>query len=155
MKRQLSEKQLEVLRKYAAKKGEVRNPKGKVPGTLGMLKKSMRELLKQVAENNLDAANKAINDLLKSDNQHVRGKAIELYLRLLEFTQPRLSAMAVKTDGNNNQILIVGKPADLELPASSTDAVGGDYAEAIEVSDTSTIDDTSDNLNDFKNEECK
>lgn len=48
--------------------------------------------------------NKAIAQLLRSENETTRLRAIEIITRLLEFTTPRLSATAVKAEGNGNII---------------------------------------------------
>lgn len=112
----MTEKQIEVLRRNQIKPGEVKNPKGRGTGSVNKVNQDVRKMLSLAAESNLPAVNEAIDKLLKSENEFVRSRAIELYLRLLEFSQPRLSAMAVKTDGTSTGVIVIGKPADLELP---------------------------------------
>jgi hypothetical protein len=96
-------------------KGQVLNPKGKKPGTLNRVNQQTKELLALALERNMPEVDKAITQLLRSENETTRLRAIEIITRLLEFTTPRLSATAVKAEGSGN-IIVVGKPSDLELP---------------------------------------
>lgn len=112
------EKQLAGLK--PVQKGQVLNPHGKKPGTLNRVTQETKELLAHAAQQNLPAVNSAIDSLLKSDNEFVRSRGVELYLRMLEFSQPRLSAMAVKGDGVGTGVIVIGKPADLELTSTLT-----------------------------------
>lgn len=97
-------------------KGQVLNPNGKKPGTLNRITQETRELLAHAAKQNLPAVNHAIDALLKSNNEIVKSRGVELYLRLLSYSVPVLSAMAVKAEGTSTGIVVIGKPADLELP---------------------------------------
>lgn len=123
---ELSAKQLEVLRKNQVQKGQVLNPTGKNKGVLNRITQETKELLAHAAQKNLPAVNGAIDSLLKSDNEIVRSRGVELYLRMLEFSQPRLSAMAVKGDGVGTGVIVIGKPADLELPVEDATVVDED-----------------------------
>ena len=113
---ELSQKQLEVLRKNQVQKGQVLNPTGKNKGVLNRITQETKELLAHAAQRNLPAVNDAIDTLLRSESEMIRSRGVELYLRMLEFSQPRLSAMAVKGDGVGAGIVVIGKPQDLELP---------------------------------------
>lgn len=126
MQKELSQKQLEVLRKNQVQKGQVLNPTGKNKGVLNRITQETKELLAHAAQQNLPAVNDALDTLLKSENEIVRGRGVELYLRLLEFSQPRLSAMAVKGDGVGTGIIVIGKPADLDLPIEDATIVESD-----------------------------
>lgn len=118
--KELSPKQLEVLKANQVKKGQVLNPTGKNKGVLNRITQETKELLAHAAQRNLPAVNDAIDSLLKSDNEQIRSRGVELYLRMLEFSQPRLSAMAVKGDGVGAGVIVIGKPHDLELPVDDT-----------------------------------
>jgi hypothetical protein len=130
----LTPKERQLAGLTPVKKGQVLNPHGKKPGTLNRVNQETKELLALAAQQNLPAVNNAIDSLLKSENESARSRGVELYLRMLEFSQPRLSAMAVKGDGVSAGIIVIGKPQDLELP----------------VEDATVIDD---NLNDDGHEE--
>jgi hypothetical protein len=114
MERKLSDKQLEVLRQHQFKKGEVQRPQGRT--SPNKINQHIREVLSLAVQDNLPAVNKAIDSLLKADDLFVKGRGVELYLKLLEFSQPKLQAVAVKGEGVSTGIIVVGKPADLELP---------------------------------------
>lgn len=98
------------------------NPTGRKPGQLNKVNAEVKQLLAQAAQHNLPAVNKAIESLLKSDNEAVQSRGVELYLKLLEFSQPRLQAVAVKGDGISTGIIVIGKPADLE-PVLDNDSI--------------------------------
>ncbi|HTF18140.1 MAG TPA: hypothetical protein VK658_08720 [Chryseolinea sp.] len=115
MAKQLNEKQLEILRKHQFKKGEVQQPQGRT--SPNKINQHIREVLSHAVQDNLPAVNKAIGSLLKSENDLVKSRGVDLYLSLLEFSQPKLQAVALKTDGASNSIIVIGKPADLELPS--------------------------------------
>lgn len=61
---------------------------------------------------------------------------------MLEFSQPRLSAMAVKGDGVGTGIIVIGKPADLELTSTSEsdDSTIQDATIVDDATNTSTVD---------------
>jgi hypothetical protein len=115
------ERQLAGLK--PVQKGQILNPHGKKPGTLNRVTQETKELLAHAAQQNLPAVNTAIDSLLKSDSEMIRSRGVELYLRMLEFSQPRLSAMAVKGDGVGTGIIVIGKPQDLELPVEDATVI--------------------------------
>jgi len=115
------ERQLAGLK--PVQKGQVLNPHGKKPGTLNRVTQETKELLAHAAQKNLPAVNDALDTLLKSDSEMIRSRGVELYLRMLEFSQPRLSAMAVKGDGVGAGIIVIGKPQDLELPVEDATVI--------------------------------
>lgn len=116
----LTPKQKGLLNLVAPVKGEVRNPNGRTPGTVTLKTKATKELLALAAADNLPAVNAALDRLLKSDNDATAALGVNLFLRMLEFSQPKLSAVAVKTDGNAG-VIIIGKPTELELPSNVED----------------------------------
>lgn len=138
----MTEKQLDVLKKNQVRKGQVLNPNGKKPGTLNRVTQETKELLAHAAQKNLPAVNNAIDSLLKSENEFIKSRGVELYLRMLEFSQPRLSAMAVKGDGVGTGIIVIGKPADLELTSTSEsdDSTIQDATIVDDATNTSTVD---------------
>lgn len=109
------EKKIQNLIPHQVKPGQVLNPTGKNKGTLNRITIATRELLAEAAQQNLPAVNKAIDDLLRSDNEIIRSRGVELYLRMLEFSQPRLQAVAVKGEISTG-IVVIGKPDDLNVP---------------------------------------
>lgn len=117
MERKLSEKQLTVLKQHQFKKGEVQQPQGRT--TPNKINQQIREVLSLAVQDNLPAVNKAIDSLLNTDDLFIKGRGVELYLKLLEFSLPRLQAVAVKGEGMNTGIIVVGKPAELDLPTDS------------------------------------
>lgn len=118
----LSPRERQLAGLTPVKKGQVLNPNGKRPGTLNRVTQETKELLAQAAQKNLPAVNDALDSLLRSDNESARSRGVELYLRMLEFSQPRLSAMAVKGDSVGTGIIVIGRPQDLELPADVIDS---------------------------------
>lgn len=135
MERKLSKKQIAVLKQHQFKKGEVQQPQGRTAPN--KINQHIRQVLALAVEDNLPALNKAIDSLLKSNNEFIRSGGVELTMKLMEFVQPRLSAMAVKTEGYGNNIIVIGKPADLEIPSTDTHET--------EIQDASVLDN---NLND-------
>jgi len=122
----LTPKERQLAGLTPVKKGQVLNPNGKKPGTLNRVNQETKELLAHAAKQNLPAVNIALDSLLRSENESVRSRGVELYLRMLEFSQPRLSAMAVKGDGVGAGIIVIGKPADLELPIEDVTVIEDD-----------------------------
>lgn len=120
------------------KKGEVRNPDG-IRARVNKVTAETKELIALALNKNLPEMEEAISSLLRSENESTRGRAVELYLRLLEFSTPRLQAMAVKAEGTGTNILVIGKPAELEDTSNSEQDYNSSDSESEDNSDVIDI----------------
>ncbi|MEJ1242124.1 hypothetical protein WBG78_28510 [Chryseolinea sp. T2] len=119
----LTPKQRSLLQLTHVEKGQVLNPEGRKVGVPNRVNKDSKELLKLALENNMPKVDAAISQLLESNNEATRLRAIEVLTRLLEFTTPRLAAVAVKTDGEGNRIIVIGKPQELGMTSQDSNAI--------------------------------
>lgn len=89
-----------------------RNPAGRGP-VPSKLTKDVKEVFALAVERLQPEFEAALTALLQSENEFARAKAMDVYLRFTEFTKPRLSAMAVKSEGTGNNIIVIGNPTEL------------------------------------------
>jgi hypothetical protein len=115
MSRKLTDKQWEVIKNHQFKKGDIGNPTGRKAGSLNQITKDTRMVLALAVQQSLPEVVKSIEDLIKSDDSFIKSRGVELFLRLMEYSHPKLSAQKLEIDGNSNNVVIIGLPADLNI----------------------------------------
>jgi ribosomal protein L29 len=85
------------------KKNESGNPAGRPKGATDKAKTEIREMYQQVIENNLSNVEIWLSNIAE-DNP---AKALDLMLRLSEFCLPKLKAMEIKADTNDQTIVVI------------------------------------------------
>lgn len=81
-------------------KGKSGNPTGRPPGTVNKVNQEIREKINDFLENNFSMIESDLMELEPKDR-------VKFYIELLQYSLPKLKATDLKTDLNDNFIVVV------------------------------------------------